>query len=49
MIIGFIREATCFLCGNGGLDVFELHEIREGQWEVFCIPCAETLELDGGK
>lgn len=49
MVIGFIRGATCFVCGDGGLNEFELHEIQEEQWEAFCLPCAETLELDGGK
>ena len=49
MAIGFVREATCFACGDGDLNGFELHEIQEEQWEVFCLPCAKTLDLDGGK
>lgn len=49
MAIGFVREAACYACGADELNGFELHEVEEGRWEVFCVPCSLTLELNEGK
>lgn len=43
------NSASCIACGNGELNGFELHEVEEGRWEVFCVPCSLTLELSEGK